>query len=59
MAGLRTSAPAPQATLSVLIAQTGHDNGILAAPRMPEAGELERLFEDGYVGKQVDLFLHH
>ena len=43
-----------QAALPTIVPNAEIDNGILAAPRMPETEELQQLFEYAYTGRLVD-----
>jgi len=43
-----------QAALPVIVPNAEIDNGILAAPRMPETEEVQQLYEYAYTGKSVD-----
>jgi hypothetical protein len=42
------------AALTTIVPNAEIDNGILAAPRMPETEELQQLFEYAYQGRKVD-----
>ena len=42
------------AALATIVPNAEIDNGILAAPRMPETQELQQLFEYAYQGKAID-----
>jgi alcohol dehydrogenase class IV len=42
------------AALATIVPNAEIDNGILAAPRMPETEELQQLFEYAYWGRKVD-----
>ena len=42
------------AALATIVPNAEIDNGILAAPRMPETEELQQLFEYAYWGTKVD-----
>lgn len=40
--------------LPVLVANAENDNAILAAPRVPDTDEMERLFVYAYLGREID-----